>query len=177
MAIVNDVEQARQVIKEIKRDQSNIERVLDYLSSQNISAQVTIHNKAVSAEVAAEEMDCSPQQIIKTLVFMADGEPLLVLVQGTREVDLNRLKQVVNAEQLQLARPSEVETETGYRVGSVSPFDLELPVVVDAPILDQNRIRPAAGSTCVGAVLQPADLLDQLAPKLEQISRRPEKEN
>jgi len=169
MAIDTDINQAKKVLKEIKEDYDNIKRVIDYLKAKNISARITIHSQSVSAQTAAEEMDCGPEEIIKTLVFVADGNPLLVLVQGSRRVDEDRLRQVLQADDLRLAQPEEVVEHTGYRVGSVSPFDLDLPAIADATLLEQEEVRPAAGSTCVGAILRPQDLLAQLSVEIERI--------
>lgn len=170
MTIVTDVQEALNVLTELKRDYDNIKRVLDCLESEGIAAEITIHQEAVSAESAAEYMQQHPREIIKTLLFIANGEPLLVLVQGTHRVAVDKLKRIVEADELRLARPEEVKEYTGYRVGSVSPFDLELPTVVDAPILEEEVVRPAAGSTCVGAVLKPETLLEQLPAEVKQVS-------
>lgn len=171
MAIVTDVQEAKEILEEFKRDYSNVKRVIDYLESESIPAKITMHQEAASSETAAESMDCDLNKIVKSLLFIVEDDPLLVLVQGSRQVDMDKLKRVTEAKELRLARPEEVEAHTGYKVGSVSPFDLELPTIIDAPLLEESEVRPAAGSTCAGAILTPEILLEQLPAKVEQVSR------
>lgn len=105
-------------------------------------------SRTATAESAAEAIGCHLGQIAKSLVFMADGTPVLAVVAGDRRGDADVIAGAVGATRARLADPATVEAVTGYTVGSVSPFDLpaDLPVLVDASLERFERVYPAGGS-------------------------------
>ncbi|WP_411346945.1 proline--tRNA ligase [Paenibacillus sp. WLX2291] len=71
--------------------------------------------------------------IIKTLVCIADGQPLLVVVRGDHEINEIKLQRAVQAEQLSLADHDTVVHLTGVPVGFLAPYALEA--------LEHNNLR------------------------------------
>lgn len=88
-----------------------------------------------TAPEAAAAIGCQLGQVVKTLVFIADGRPTIALVAGDRHVDLSRLAALVGVsrKRFAMATPAQVREITGYDVGSVSPVGLGNPcdIVVD----------------------------------------------
>ncbi len=82
------------------------------------------------AEVC-ELLKASPTQTIKSLVYMADGEPLLVLLRGDRSLNVIALKKLTGATELFLARDGQAKKATGAPVGSIGPVGLDLPIYAD----------------------------------------------
>src|SRR4030042_602271 len=76
-----------------------------------------------TAEAAAQAVGAPLGSIVKTLVFLADGTPLLVLVSGDRRADVHRLRAALglSKKRLRLAPPAEVLDRTGFEVGGVPP--------------------------------------------------------
>ena len=81
--------------------------------------------------------------IVKSLVFLADGAPLLVLVSGDQRADVHRLRAALglSKKRLRIAQPAEVLDLTGFEVGGVPPIghDQGEPQPAGAP--DRNMIR------------------------------------
>jgi prolyl-tRNA editing enzyme YbaK/EbsC (Cys-tRNA(Pro) deacylase) len=100
-----------------------------------------------TAQDAALAVGCSQRQIVKSLVFLADGEPVIVLQRGDRRVDPDRLRTVLGAEKVKRADADTANRETGYAIGGVPPFGhlRELRTVLDACIADDVRLFAAAG--------------------------------
>lgn len=69
--------------------------------------------------------------LVKTLIYMADGSPIAVLVRGDREVNEAKLKKLLNAQDLSLAEQSAVEALTEAPQGFASPVGLKLPIYAD----------------------------------------------
>src|SRR5437867_9140056 len=75
-----------------------------------------------TAEEAARAIGCDVAQIVKSLVFVADDEPVLALTSGRNRVDPVRLATVCGASSSRKATADEVRDATGYAIGGTPPF-------------------------------------------------------
>ena len=70
-------------------------------------------------------MGTSADKFIKTLLFMADGKPVAVLLRGDRELNEIKLAHLIDADDIQFATPEQVEAMTGAAVGFAGPAGLK----------------------------------------------------
>lgn len=94
---------------------------------------------------AASAVGCPPERIAKSIVFVADGDPVVCIVSGAHRVDTERLADVLDVAEVRPASPDEVRAATGFSVGGVPPFGHGLPVVLDAILLEQEAVWAAGG--------------------------------
>lgn len=121
--------------------------LLSYINEEGIKAKIiTMESKVHTAQAAAEELDVKPSQIIKSLVFMADGLPITVITTGDSRVDKDKLKEVVGVEKCRLASKEEVEESTGYSVGEVPPIGIDMPVYIDRKVMNNEVVYGGGGS-------------------------------
>ena len=101
-----------------------------------------------TAQLAAGALGTTVGSIAKSLLFMADDRPVLVVTSGDRTVDTHRLQEVTGAERVRLARPAEVLSITGYRVGGVPPVAhaTSVRVLMDRTLLSYPTVFAAAGA-------------------------------
>lgn len=101
-----------------------------------------------TAQDAAKALGCDLGQIVKSLVFMADGSPVVALTSGANRVDPDRLAAVVGAEEVRRATPEEARRETGFAIGGTPPFGhpRRLQVVFDPDLLGYPVVWAAAGA-------------------------------
>lgn len=101
-----------------------------------------------TAADAAREIGCELGQIVKSLVFLADGTPLLVLVAGTDRVDEAKLAALLGASTVRRATADEARAATGYPIGGVPPFGIERPlrVLLDRGLLRHEVVWAGAGT-------------------------------
>ena len=103
-----------------------------------------------TAQDAANACHCELGQIVKTLFFLADGRPTLVLAAGDRQVDTALLAQLVGIgrKKLKMGSPDEVLAHTGFPVGGVSPVGQLKPsdIVVDDSLKRFENVWAAAGA-------------------------------
>lgn len=102
-----------------------------------------------TAEDAAAAIGCDVDQIVKSLVFMADaGEALLVLTSGRHRVDLPKVAALAGVRDVRRATPEEARAATGYAIGGTAPLGHPTPVRtwIDETFL-QFEIVWAAGGT------------------------------
>jgi len=72
--------------------------------------------------------------LVKTLIYLADGKPLAVLVRGDREVNEIKVRKAMGAKEILLATDAAVREVTGAPVGFIGPVGLKIPVLVDAEV-------------------------------------------
>jgi Cys-tRNA(Pro) deacylase len=131
----------------------------------------TLHSYAYvdrgGTTVAADALHADEHQVIKTLVMEDhDGEPLVVLMHGDREVSTKALARSLGVKTVSPCDPETANRHTGYVVGGISPFGTRktLRVYVEKTILDLPRIYINAGKRGLLAEMSPQDLNRILNP-------------
>lgn len=127
------------------------ERVAAALRALGLPGEVRVFEASTAtAEEAAAAVGCEAGQIVKTLFFLADGRPTMVLAAGDRQVDTGALAQIlgVGRKRLKMGSPEEVRAHTGYEVGGVAPvgWPAGADVVVDDSLRRFETVWAAAGA-------------------------------
>jgi prolyl-tRNA synthetase len=86
------------------------------------------------AEVVCDFLGISPQKLVKTMVYLADGDPVAVLVRGDHEVQPVKLKNMLGAVEVELAEEKQVFDITGVPSGYLGPVGLDIPVAADQEV-------------------------------------------
>ena len=86
----------------------------------------------------------APQDVIKTLVFNADGKPVAVLVRGDEEVNEIKVRNYLKCDILEMALDEEIKAVAGSPRGFVGPIGIKCPVIADYSLM--NRINLVAGA-------------------------------
>jgi prolyl-tRNA editing enzyme YbaK/EbsC (Cys-tRNA(Pro) deacylase) len=100
-----------------------------------------------TAEAAARAIGGKVEQIVKSLVFMADGQPFLALTSGRNRADTTRLAELLGSEEVRRATPEEARQATGFAIGGTPPFGHPAPlrVLIDRDLLAFEELWAAAG--------------------------------
>jgi prolyl-tRNA editing enzyme YbaK/EbsC (Cys-tRNA(Pro) deacylase) len=103
---------------------------------------------ARTAAQAAAALGCDVGAIANSLVFVSDGEPVLVLTSGRHKVDTTALAARWGRGRLRRATPEQVREATGQAIGGVAPVGhpRALPTVVDEALTDYSEVWAAAGT-------------------------------
>jgi len=104
---------------------------------------VVLPDSTRTAAEAAAACGCELGQIVKSLVFVVDGEPTMVLCAGDRRVDTASL-----GGEARPASADEARAATGFSIGGVPPLGHErpLPTLVDVSLRRYERVWCAAGT-------------------------------
>ena len=114
-----------------------VDRVLAALRAGDVAADVRRFDEPVpTAAAAAAALGCAVGAIANSLVFDADGAPLLVLASGAHRVDTAKIAALVGAARVRRATPEFVFAATGQEVGGVAPVGHPAPLrtVVDVDL-------------------------------------------
>ncbi|MGD2177457.1 MAG: YbaK/EbsC family protein [Anaerolineae bacterium] len=108
---------------------------------------VHLDESARTARLAANALNTALGSIVKSLVFLSDGDPLLVLVAGDRRASPEKLKRLLKARRVMIADADRVREATGFSIGGVPPLGHQqpLPVWIDTSLSRFETVHAAAG--------------------------------
>jgi len=132
------------------------------LGLDELNAQIRRFPDATrTAAEAAAAIGCELSQICKSLIFAADGVPVLVLMDGASRVDLERVREELGVEKVTRAKVDVVRETTGYAIGGVPPFGhrTRTRVLADRSLLEHDIVWAAAGNPHAVFPMEPKDLV------------------
>jgi prolyl-tRNA editing enzyme YbaK/EbsC (Cys-tRNA(Pro) deacylase) len=94
---------------------------------------------------AAVAVGCEEAAIAKSIVFVADGDPVVCVASGRHRIDTDKLADALDVAEVRQAAADEVRAATGFAIGGVPPFGHDLPVLFDESLLEHERVWAAAG--------------------------------
>lgn len=138
-----------------------MQRVSSFLRDAGADARIEEFSSATpTAAEAAAAVGCGLDQIVKSLVLLCDGRPVVALVPGDRRGDPAKLARAAGTEQARIARADEVEQATGFEPGAVAPFPLPRveTVLMERTLLRHKLVWVGAGSAKHLVGLAPVEL-------------------
>lgn len=103
-----------------------------------------------TAQEAADAIGCDVAQIVKSLCFTANDQPVMALVSGCNQLDTKKLAGLlgVGRKKVKRAPAATVKTATGYTIGGVPPFGhaTTMTVFIDNDLMQYDEIWAAAGT-------------------------------
>ena len=139
----------------------NLARVLAAGASAGLAIEVRrFPEETRTAAEAARAVGCDVAQIVKSLVFMVDGEPVIALLSGADQLDPSRLAAATGASEVRRADADEARAATGFAIGGVPPFGHARPltVLIDERLLAHDVVWAAAGLPDAVFKVAPRDL-------------------
>jgi prolyl-tRNA editing enzyme YbaK/EbsC (Cys-tRNA(Pro) deacylase) len=141
-----------------------IEKVKEYFQSLGIADRVLEFDvSSATVDLAAQALGCAPCRIAKTLSFLVDGKPILVVAAGDAKIDNHKYKSQFSAKAKMLT-PDEVDALIGHSIGGVCPFAVNdgVTVYLDESLKRFDTVFPACGSA--------NSAIELTIPELEQYS-------
>ena len=126
----------------------SVVRVTARLAELGATGEVRVlDDSARTAAQAADQLGVQVAQIANSLVFDADGAPLLVLASGGHRVDTAKVAALVGATAVDRATPEFVRAHTGFAIGGVAPVGHPEPLrtLVDTALAQYDEVWAAAG--------------------------------
>ncbi|HBD67746.1 MAG TPA: EbsC protein [Treponema sp.] len=135
-------------------------KVFDFLTKKGYADRLTEHTQTIdTVEHAAQQLGCSQAEIAKTLSFVVDEKPVIVVMAGDGRVNSSKFKSLFHTKPSMIAR-DQVEAITGFAPGGVCPFDVpkEIPVWLDVSMKRFEYVYPAGGNEFTSVKLTPNEL-------------------
>ncbi len=149
--------------------------ITQYLDSHQVSYQLLPHQTAtITIEETARQRGILASQMVKTLLLRDMGNRLaLACIPGNAAVDPKKVRQVLEWRRMTCVDRSQVESITGYPVGTVTPLCLKtsMPILFDHAILQHSIVTISSGSSLAGIALSVQDLIQLCQPRFADIQR------
>ncbi len=132
------------------------------IAAAGIAHEVRVIERPRDLEDAAARLGVTPDRLCKTLVIRrAEGEHLLVVLPGSRQLDWPRLRAHLGVSRLSLPDAEAAKAATGYERGTITPFGAPptLPVIVDASVAGAGTLTVGGGAHGVSLRLDADDLI------------------
>lgn len=144
------------------------EKIINSLKSDNISYEEIRHRAVHTSVEAAIVRGCNINIGAKALVFLADNDYILAVIEGGKRVDLGILKAKLSVNTLQLADPIVVKDITGVEIGAVPPFgnlfERSVKTYVNKSFLKNEDMEFNAGDHCISIRMKVYDWLKLINP-------------
>lgn len=140
----------------------SLERAKKYLEARGYGDRIIItEQSSATVEEAAAALGCQPGMIAKSLSFLQDGNPILILVEGKARIDNKKYKARFGCK-AKMIPADQVEDLIGHDVGGVCPFGARegVKVYLDESLKLHETVYPAAGTDHSAVRLSIADLED-----------------
>ena len=132
----------------------------------------TLEHPTRTVAEAAAALGTDAAHIAKSIVFTADGEPVVAVASGAHRVDVDTLALAFDCAIIEQASPDEVRAATGFPVGGVPPFGHDLPVVVDEALLDHDVVYAAGGDGNTLFAVDPRKLVEATGARVVAVAER-----
>ena len=145
----------------------SIEAVKTYLAQFGAADRVREFDvSSATVDLAAQALGCEPCRIAKTLSFLVDGRPVLIVAAGDAKVDNPKYKAQFGTKAKMLT-PEEAQALVGHAVGGVCPFGVNegVAVYLDESLKRFETVFPACGSS--------NSAIELTIPELERFSGYP----
>ena len=127
----------------------SIEKVKDYFTQFNMGNRILeFDTSSATVELAAQSIGCEPKQIAKTLSFLVNDNPILIVMAGDAKIDNSKFKSVFLTK-AKMVSFDDVESLIGHKVGGVCPFAVNdsVKTYLDESLKRFSTVFPACGSS------------------------------
>ena len=138
----------------------NVRRVVDAGAALGLTISPRSFPEGTKTAVdAAAAIGVEVGQIVKSLVFLVDGSPVMALVAGDNRLSESKLSAACGGGAVARADADAVRAATGFPIGGVPPLAHDLPVYVDETLLRWDVVWAAAGTWTDNFAIAPRDLV------------------
>lgn len=133
---------------------SNLRSAADleqYCRDHHLAAEVLrLQVPTPTVQAAAQAVGCPPEQIVKSVLFLVNGSPVVAITNGLQPINRRVIAEhfQVGKKRVRLAQAQEVAHHTGYAAGALPPFGHRavLPTLLDHQVLAQAQVYAGGGS-------------------------------
>ena len=137
-----------------------IEKVKEYFKQFGIEDRIQEFDvSSATVELAAKALNCAPERIAKSLSFMVNDKPIIIVVAGNIKISNSKFKQQFQTKAKMLSF-EDAENLIGHKVGGVCPFVTNdgVEVYLDTSLKNYETVFPACGSSNSAIELTIAEL-------------------
>jgi len=150
-------------------------KITELLSKNNISFRLLPCSKPVfTCEEAAQQRGISINEMIKCILLVdKDKKYFLACLQGDKQLDPNKVRELVECKRLSFASKQEISEILGYEMGAVPPLLLrnQIQIIFDDEIKRLEKCNISSGDPIFGLELKASDLISLVKPLFGSIAK------
>ena len=150
-------------------------QVTQYLDEQQVEYHLLVQSKpTTNIEDTAQERGIDPSQMVKCILLRDMGGQLaLACVPGDRSVDPKKVRTALNCRRMTCVSLNEVESITGFKVGTVGPLKLKspFPILFDPTLMQQEIVTISSGNNMIGVAINCEALIQLCSPRIFPLCR------
>lgn len=126
----------------------SLEKAKEYLKKYKLDKEILVFDSSsATVELAAQALHCEEAEIAKTMSFLVDEKPIVIVVAGDKRIDNAKYKQEFH-KKAKMVPFEEVEKIIGHEVGGVCPFGVNdnVDIYLDISLKEHTIVYPACGS-------------------------------
>ncbi len=142
---------------------SAVERFVAAATELGLTPDVkTFPKDTRTAQQAADALGCQLGQIVKSLIFRAGDDLVLVLTSGVNRVDESKTARLFGVDKLGKANADDARAATGFAIGGIPPCGHPTPLrtVIDTDLLGWETVWAAAGAPDAVFQIEPGSLAE-----------------
>ena len=123
-----------------------IEDLKKFLQENELEGYIVEFDKPVMRSEDARKL--TKGKVVKSILLISDKGPILCILEGEKKIDFEKVKGIIRANNIRLAKAKEVREITGYDIGSLPPFahNQKILTIVDPSIFNYEEIYCGGGS-------------------------------
>ncbi len=136
------------------------EKVYEWLKAKGLEDRYTVHTETIdTVEHAAQQIGCTEPEIAKTLSFIVEEKPVIVVMAGDGRVNSSKFKAQFHTKPHMIPR-DQVEDLIGFQPGGVCPFGVPegIPIWLDISMKRFEYVHPDGGNEFTSVKLTPEEL-------------------
>ena len=147
-------------MRESNESVQKVRSALDDGGCDDIKIKIT-EETIFTVEDASRAVGAPAEEILKSLIFLVDERPILVLMSGANRVDARAVGREAKGKKVKMATPEYVFDNFGFRVGGVPPigYPVHIPALLDEDLFQYSVVWSAAGTDHAFFPIEPERLL------------------
>ena len=126
----------------------SLEKAKNYLKKYKLDKEILVFDtSSATVELAAKALHCKEADIAKTMSFLVEEQPIVIVVAGDKRIDNAKYKQEFH-KKAKMVPFEEVEKIIGHEVGGVCPFGVNenVEIYLDVSLKEHDIVYPACGT-------------------------------
>lgn len=138
--------------------------VAAFIRENSIQGEIIrLTQHAATVQAAAEALGVAPDKVLKSVLVLANSNPVLVITNGLARIDVKRLANYldISRKKINLADPATTLELTGFGIGAVPPFGhpTKLRTLIDSDVLEHKDVFAGGGAPDVVLRLAPSEIV------------------
>ncbi|SFI14563.1 Cys-tRNA(Pro) deacylase, prolyl-tRNA editing enzyme YbaK/EbsC [Tindallia magadiensis] len=154
-------------------DKERLEGMVEYIESLPIKTKVIVFEPGTTktAQMAADQLGVSVGQIAKSILFLAEETPVLVVTSGDAKINTSKIKKQLGIKP-KMASKEECIEKTGFPPGGVCPFGLtNVQILLDSSMERFDTVYAAAGTSNTAVPITMAQLVEVTGGKVVDVCK------